>query len=64
LYTPGIYFPPIGEVNSGGNRNPCGTKRKGVQAYLANVNFADECVGMLLDALDASPYKDNTIITI
>ena len=40
------------------------TWRKGVQAYLANVNFADECVGMLLDALDASPYKDNTIIIL
>ena len=40
------------------------TWRKGVQAYLANVNFADECVGMLLDALDASPYKDNTIIML
>jgi arylsulfatase A-like enzyme len=40
------------------------TWRKGVQAYLASVNFADECVGMLLDALDRSPYKDNTIIIL
>ena len=40
------------------------TWRKGVQAYLANINFADECVGILLDALDASPYKDNTIIML
>lgn len=40
------------------------TWRKGVQAYLASVNFADECVGILLDALDRSPYKDNTIIIL
>lgn len=40
------------------------TWRKGVQAYLANINFADECVGILLDALDASPYRDNTIVIL
>jgi arylsulfatase A-like enzyme len=40
------------------------TWRKGVQAYLANINFADECVGLLLDALDASPYKNNTIVML
>jgi arylsulfatase A-like enzyme len=40
------------------------TWRKGVQAYLANINFADECVGILLDALDKSPYKDNTIVVL
>jgi arylsulfatase A-like enzyme len=40
------------------------TWRKGVQAYLASINFADECVGLLLDALDASPYRDNTIVML
>jgi len=40
------------------------TWRKGVQAYLANINFADECVGILLDALDASPYRDNTLVIL
>ncbi len=40
------------------------TWRKGVQAYLANINFADECVGILLDALDASPYRENTIVIL
>ena len=40
------------------------TWRKGIQAYLASINFADECVGILLDALDASPYKDNTIVIL
>ena len=35
-----------------------------VQSYLASVTFADHCVGMVLDALDASPYADNTIIVL
>ena len=33
-----------------------------LQAYLANVTFCDALVGRLLDALDASPAVQNTII--
>ncbi|HPC61685.1 MAG TPA: sulfatase [Verrucomicrobiota bacterium] len=33
-----------------------------VRAYLAAVSFADAQVGRLLDALEASPHRDNTII--
>ena len=33
-----------------------------LQAYLACVAFADEQVGHVLDALENSPYKDNTIV--
>ena len=33
-----------------------------VQAYLACITFVDDQVGKLLDALDASPYADNTFI--
>jgi arylsulfatase A-like enzyme len=33
-----------------------------LHAYLACVSFADHQVGKVLEALDASPYKDNTII--
>ena len=33
-----------------------------LQAYLACVNFVDEQVGAVIDAIDASPYADNTII--
>ncbi len=33
-----------------------------VRAYLAAVSFADAQIGRLLDALDKSPYRDNTII--
>ena len=35
-----------------------------VQAYLACVSFVDHQVGTVLDALDASPYADNTIILL
>jgi choline-sulfatase len=35
-----------------------------VQAYLASVSFTDAQVGRLLDALDASPHRDNTIIVL
>lgn len=35
-----------------------------VQSYLASVSFVDSCVGTVLDALDRSPYKDNTIIVL
>ncbi len=33
-----------------------------LQAYLANITFCDALVGRLLDALDASPAAQNTII--
>jgi arylsulfatase A-like enzyme len=35
-----------------------------VQSYLACVSFVDHQVGKLLDALDNSPYKDNTFIVL
>ncbi len=35
-----------------------------VQSYLASVSFADHCLGKVLDALDASPHADNTIIVL
>ncbi|MBT3381279.1 MAG: sulfatase-like hydrolase/transferase [Lentisphaerae bacterium] len=35
-----------------------------VQSYLACVSFVDHQVGKLLDALDDSPYKDNTFIVL
>ena len=36
--------------------------RKYLQAYLACVNFVDEEIGKLLNALDNSPFADNTIV--
>jgi arylsulfatase A-like enzyme len=38
--------------------------RGAVQGYLASISFADAQVGRLLDGLDASPHKDNTIIVL
>lgn len=35
-----------------------------VRAYLACVTFADDQIGKVLDALDASPHADNTIIVL
>lgn len=35
-----------------------------VRAYLACVSFADDRIGMILDALDKSPYADNTLIVL
>ena len=35
-----------------------------VQSYLACISFTDHQVGKLLDALDASPHKDNTYIVL
>ena len=37
---------------------------KGVQAYLATINFADTYVGKVLDALENSKYAKNTIVVL
>lgn len=36
--------------------------QRAVQGYIASISFADAQIGRLLDALESSPYKDNTII--
>ncbi|MDA0350162.1 MAG: sulfatase-like hydrolase/transferase [Verrucomicrobia bacterium] len=36
--------------------------RHWLQAYMACVSFIDDQVGTILDAVDASPYRDNTIV--
>ncbi len=36
--------------------------KKAIQGYLASITFADEQIGRLLNALDNSSYKNNTII--
>ncbi|HEX6179779.1 MAG TPA: sulfatase [Chitinophagaceae bacterium] len=36
--------------------------KKAIQGYLASISFADAQIGRLLDALDRSVYKKNTII--
>ena len=39
-----------------------GLHKQGVQAYLATTAYADAQMGRVLDALEESPYKDNTIV--
>ena len=45
-----------------------GSEDKGLkiftQAYLASVNFVDEMVGRVLDAIDNSIYAKNTIVIL
>lgn len=41
-----------------------GNWKRAVQAYLASIAFADAQIGRLLDALDQSAYKDNTIVCL
>ncbi|WP_185154038.1 sulfatase [Fulvivirga sp. M361] len=38
--------------------------KEGVQAYLAALTLADECLGRVLDALENSKYKNNTIVVL
>lgn len=35
-----------------------------IRGYLASIHFVDAQVGRLLDALDASPYAENTIVVL
>jgi arylsulfatase A-like enzyme len=35
-----------------------------VAAYLAAARYADDCVGRILDGLDAGPHRENTIVVV
>jgi arylsulfatase A-like enzyme len=41
-----------------------GRWREAVQAYLATIAFCDSQVGRLLDGLEKSPHRDNTIVCL
>jgi arylsulfatase A-like enzyme len=41
-----------------------GKQQAAIQAYLACINYADACVGVVLDALAQSKYADNTIVVL
>jgi arylsulfatase A-like enzyme len=41
-----------------------GRWKEAVQAYLATIAFCDSQVGRLLDALEKSPHRDNTIVCL
>jgi arylsulfatase A-like enzyme len=38
--------------------------KQGIQGYLASIHFADAMLGRVLDALEKSPHRDNTIIVL
>jgi len=35
-----------------------------LQGYYASITFVDRKVGQVLDALNKSPYRDNTIVVL
>jgi arylsulfatase A-like enzyme len=41
-----------------------GQWKQGLQAYLASIAYADAMLGRVIDALDKSPHKDNTIVVM
>ncbi len=41
-----------------------GKWKEAVQAYLASIAYADAAIGKLWDALQASPYRDNTVVIL
>jgi arylsulfatase A-like enzyme len=41
-----------------------GQWKRGIQAYLASIHFADAMLGRVLAALDQSPQRDNTIVVL
>lgn len=41
-----------------------GRWKEAVQAYLATIAFCDSQIGRLLDGLDRSPHRDNTIVCL
>ncbi len=63
-------IPDIGKSIAGGlraNSDYQTLKRHGLitaatRAYLASINYADECIGAILKGLEESPYRDNTIV--
>ncbi|MCM8530684.1 MAG: sulfatase-like hydrolase/transferase, partial [Lentisphaeraceae bacterium] len=41
-----------------------GVHKQAVQAYMANISFVDDCLGVLLDGLNKSKYAENTIVIL
>jgi arylsulfatase A-like enzyme len=41
-----------------------GQWEKAVQGYLSSGSFVDQCVGRVIDALEKSKYRDNTVVVL
>lgn len=61
-------IPPAGKKIGNRSDHPKFLKsdrwKDAVQSYLATVAYVDVCIGRLLDALEKSDYKDNTIVVL
>jgi arylsulfatase A-like enzyme len=62
-------LPPAGVKMAVHNRDhekmiASGRWKEAVQAYLATIAFCDGQIGRLLDGLEKSPYRDNTIVCL
>ncbi|MBL7646912.1 MAG: sulfatase [Candidatus Hydrogenedentes bacterium] len=61
--------PPLGRAAAKPNGDhkrvlETGKWKEAVQAYMASIAFTDACIGQLLDAVAASPHRDNTLIVL
>ena len=62
--------PPLGQALTKGKSKfvasvlKAGLHKSAVQAYLATTAYSDAQMGRVLDALDKSPYRDNTIVVL
>ena len=41
-----------------------GMEKEAVRAYLASISYADDCIGQIVDALEKSPERENTIVVL
>jgi len=60
-------IPPAGKKMAGNDHAKMlasGRWKEAVQAYLATIAFCDSQVGRLLDAVEKSPQRDNTIVVL
>ena len=63
-----MIFHPLGQEVSNGVGSfadkviAAGKHKEAVQAYLATTTYVDAQVGRVLDALDTSSYRENTIV--
>ena len=63
-------LPPAGQTMAADRRpdlelaQHSGKYRELLQAYLASITFADALIGRLVDALDAGPAAENTVIVL
>jgi arylsulfatase A-like enzyme len=48
----------------GGSNGDIAAWKEMVQAYLATIVFSDYCIGVLVDAIEKNPKKENTVVVL